>query len=40
VFVRGIVDGDGATERIAVGVEAVVAGQLLPALGESGARPA
>jgi hypothetical protein len=31
---------DGATERIAAGVEAVVAGQLLPALGESGAHPA
>jgi hypothetical protein len=39
-FVCGIVDGDGATERIAAGVEAVVAGKLLPALGESGAHPA
>jgi len=39
-FVCGIVHGDGATERIAPGVEAVVAGQLRPAPGDSGAHPA
>jgi hypothetical protein len=40
VFVCGIVDGDGTTERIAAGVEAVVAGTCFLTSEEGGARPA